>query len=295
MKLYHWTAFLDILGFSNEVKKIDNDDDAENFCYFLEINEILVTTINHVILNHNQKHDPEGFYKYYEARAAFISDSIVITFAPKNIEHSLDEYEIYFYNSEAFVTLLRKICYVIYYISAKKLLIRGGISNSYAYVKDRFILGKGIIESHEMEQRAEYPIVAIHDDIINDKKLFDSINNFLAEQIASPKEIIIKETSKNLFYFDYLEFLYRTFLFYKRKFSAKQHLSQYLNIAQIDIDKYYEMAKLSNVFLIELITFIKEIILNNKDFPCSNEKIQKKYDWLREYMNERLVNYKYIV
>lgn len=292
MKLHHWTAFLDILGFSNAVKKIDNDCDAEKFLKLLEINELLVKNINQEILNHNEQNDPEGFYKYYEAKAAFISDSIVITYSPKKVEYILDESEIYFYSSEAFVTLLRRICNVIYYFSANKFLIRGGISNSYAYVKDRFILGKGIIESHEMEQKAEYPIIALHENIINDKKLFDSITNFLSDQLVSPKEIIVKETSNNLFHFDYLEFLYRTSLFFKRKYSAKEQLRQYgADISQIDIDKSLEIAQLSHVFLVEIIAFFENIISDNHDSPCPNERVQKKYDWLSKYLNERLINY----
>ena len=128
-----YVAFLDVLGFSSFVKKENN----------IEIVSQLFDFINKLCYFFNSS--PELLIQ-----ASFFSDSIVFI-------------------SEKLGTLLIAISLAEGYVSNEMgLLFRGGISWGKTYMSNNMIFGPGLIDAYEIQKKAIYSRIIIHDSVKED-------------------------------------------------------------------------------------------------------------------------------
>jgi len=102
------------------------------------------------------------------------SDSIVLSFSSK----SLNEYIKW---NNCFITLMSIIQDFIHRLALHGILLRGGIAMGQLFHEDGVILGQGLIDAYELEQKAEYPRIMIADSIVKElskeeKRLYVSID-----------------------------------------------------------------------------------------------------------------------
>jgi len=283
MKLYQWTVFLDMLGF-REFINVDDEQKAKEAINFLKENKkIFEFHENDLSLKKKYSKTLFNLYDYYDIQFAFISDSIIINFYPKEVEENKilkdfhhyglkidinDSNDIYYRHS---ANILYIICFritkLMFNMLSKNIFIRGGISNKFSLVEDEFVVGNGIVEAYNIESKiSKYPRIVLGDDIVNDKKLMQEMK-FLSKLLYNRNYIVTKDND-GYFFLNYL--------------NAK--LGQ-LDYKSINPEGKYMLGEVL-VFLTlhkkAILKNVKSIKNSNKD-PEKKEKILKKYYWLIKY------------
>ena len=131
-------AFIDILGFSNEVKS-DN----------VERRKKIITLLQRISEEDTQmKVEKDGCMKYYSAEITSFSDNIVISIPIDSKEFSL------YWDS-----FLNKIIGVYWDALQMGLLFRGGVTIGRLYHKKNVVIGKALVDAAEIEKKANYPLI----------------------------------------------------------------------------------------------------------------------------------------
>ncbi len=159
-KKFKYTAFMDVLGFSNFMKtNITNDDQAENFYNKLKF----VSDYLEYLKTDNYDGISADYLKDIEMQHTWISDTFVLT-----IEYNGTD------NDHQIIYILSLAISSIHHFLAKEygLLMRGGISSKYTFINDSILLGEGISEAHNLESKiAVNPRVIFSEDLITDEIL----------------------------------------------------------------------------------------------------------------------------
>ncbi|WP_419777752.1 hypothetical protein [Malaciobacter marinus] len=206
-KLMQWTYFLDILGYGEEQKNIDNQEKANIFIEFMKGNKFLIDKQEHFD-KHAYKDKIVNIYDYYDFKSVFISNSFVLTAIPKETLFNEEDY----YNLSTFVVmeLTFKILILLEHILTEKgLLIRGGISNKFTDIDEESSLavGQGLIEAYKLESKfAKVPRVLLSEEISNDVKIMASFKEH-SEKYGKNFNIFSKDKLDNLYYLDYLGYI----------------------------------------------------------------------------------------
>jgi len=261
-----YTAFIDILFFSNYIKKnITNDDQAEKlYEKFNEIIEYLqLENKDEISLKHND------FFKYITLKYSWVSDTFVISIqymneVNKNYENMIKGMMIF---------KLSMIVASIHHFIASQfgLIVRGGISSKYSCITNNFILGEGIVEAHTLENDiAIYPRVIFKQNIISND-LYEIMTRHYRDNDLN----FISKDCDGYYFVNYLAMLQyippmigKTFKISDDK--LKEHtIKQTINI----IEKY------------------QKIVANGLEI--SNKKVQNKYSWLNNYLKRISSNSKF--
>lgn len=207
-KLMQWTYFLDILGYGEEQKNIDNQEKANIFIKFMEKNKLLIDEQEHIDKN-IYKGKKVDIYDYYDFKSVFISDSFVLTAIPKENLFNEEDY----YNLSTFIVmeLTFKILILLEHILIEKgLLLRGGISNKFTDINEESSLavGQGLIEAYNLESNlADVPRILLSQEISNDEKIMSCFKKY-SQEYKENFSIFPKDVKKdNLYYLDYLGFI----------------------------------------------------------------------------------------
>jgi len=202
-----WTLFLDILGYGQEQKKIDNQEKANDFIQFMSINKELIKVQDQ--MNKQFFSDKDiNLYEYYDFKAVFISDSFVLSAIPKVQTQEFLDNDYYDLSAFTLIELTYQIFIFIENILKEKgLIVRGGISNKFADIDDvnSLAVGEGLIEAYELESKfAKVPRILISKEISNNKKLMLS----LKKHSKVYGNILSKDTDRDDFYYlNYLSFM----------------------------------------------------------------------------------------
>jgi hypothetical protein len=256
-----YTAFLDILGFSDYIKsKITDAYEAQEF--YDDFKKVI-----HYLLF--EKKDELGIYDIDYLRNttmnySWISDTFVISIEYKN-EIKKDENHII-----SFMMLFRLsmiIAQIHHFMASKfEFTVRGAISSKYSCITDNFILGEGVTEASKLEKDiAIYPRVIFEEDIIN-----SDIYTLIHKHYKDNDLNFISKDCDGLYFVNYLAML--------------QDLPPVIgNGPRIPDDKLDEYSFKLKIGVIEK---YRKIVENGLKIP--NKKITAKYTWLSNYL-ERVV------
>lgn len=288
MKLTQWTFFLDLLGFSEANKTITSDSEAEKLLEFLESNkEILdLQNSNKILKNYSQQNF--NLYEFYEVKHAIISDSIVITFKPKETKLKNTELQQKHSANAFLIIILRLHTLMANCLYNMGFLIRGGISSEYCDIKGSTASGLGLSNAHTAESKiAIYPRIALNKDI--PKQTIRRIN-WLFKEMYGEKELIYKTNGNH--FVNSLNFLIGMTDAYCQTniISLKKDPSMYIETCKAT-RAYLEKQKIK--IEAELTRLRHEL---EKDQTTQTKKslikIAKKYIWLKRHHNKAIKNNK---
>lgn len=198
MNEINYTAFIDILGFSNYIKNsITNNYEAEEFDE--KVRKELIECLEH-LKNDNYK---EHFKKAEHLQSIsfdylWISDTFVLRVKSNSDCKSKDNKNQL--RAMQISLLAMKVSYVnFYFCNEYNLSIRGAITSKFTYLKDRLLLGEGISEAHNLESKiAVNPRVVFANDILTESiKIFSSMG----------KDSLISKDCDGYYFVNYLNVL----------------------------------------------------------------------------------------
>jgi hypothetical protein len=289
MKLLQWTFFLDMLGYGNKNSLIKNHEDAQKFIDFMKGNKkILDFQENNEPLKTQYKTQWFDLYKYYEIKFTFISDSLVFTMLPKEVDEDLGESVYYSHSANVlFIISMRIFTVILYVLEKEKIFIRGGISNKFCDINEHFAVGEGLIEAYNLETKfAIYPRILLSKEISSNDKIMNSLKTISKRMYNS--NYLVKKDTDGYFYLDYLTF----------KLSQSDKNSQAIQVALKKRSITGIELNQQESITIQIVNIHKEIIennineLNQKIIDSDNDKdlekynkILQKYIWLKKYHN----------
>jgi hypothetical protein len=257
-----YTAFIDILGFSNHIKtEITNDYKAEDFYdTFNEVIEYLQFEKQDVF-----QIDSANYLEYIKIKHSWISDTFVISIEYLNEIKKEDENIL----KAMMVFRLSMIIASIHHFMASKfgLIVRGAISSKYSYITNNFILGEGVAEASKLEKEiAIYPRVIFEQNIVNDE-----IYEIMTRQYRDNDLNFISKDCDGYYFVNYLAML--------------QNIPPMIGkMFKIPDDKIKENAIKQKINVIEK---YQKIVADG--FKIPNEKVKAKYTWLNNYLGKVLL------
>lgn len=259
-----YTAFLDILGFSNHIKtEITNDYQAEDFYdTFNEVIEYFQFEKRDVF-----QIDSADYLEHIKIKHSWISDTFVICIEYMDeIKEEEDENII----KGMMIFRLSMIIASIHHFMASKFgfTVRGGISSKYSCITDNFIFGEGVAEAHKLEKEiAIYPRVIFEQNIVNDE-----IYEIITRQYRDNDLNFISKDCDGYYFVNYLAML-------------QQIPPMIGKMFKIPDDKIKENAIKQKINVIEKYQKIVE-----DGLTIINEKVKAKYTWLNNYLGRVLLN-----
>ena len=245
-----YTAYIDVLGFSNHIEnKITNDKEAQSFAQEL-INNV-VNYLEYEKINFLNKYNLPDELNAIQYDYTWISDTFVITI---NYNGNCTNKHL----SGVLISLLSLTISQVYHFFARKygLLLRGAITSKYTF------LGKGIAEAAKLEKEiAIYPRVIFAEDVISD----DIISYIVLMHNDNNLNIVSKDFD-GWYFVNYI--------------TSLQDLPPMISIGnETNLDE----AKSDQM---ETVKSYSQIIDNG--LKEKNLKIRSKYLWLKEYFNKVL-------
>jgi len=172
------TVFLDILGFSEMIKKIDNEEKSIEFISKFDVLKVYNRLTNEKMKSHSL-FEPYNLAELYSIKVLFVSDSIIISYMP-NRDFILKKIEdIESLNAEIFVLMTIVIAQLqILTINVFNRFLRGGICDEFSYIEGMHAVGKGITDAYKLEsQIAKYPRVIFKKEILKKYNIQRYINS----------------------------------------------------------------------------------------------------------------------
>ena len=291
MKLVQWTLFIDILGYRDINGAINTEAKAKEFISFMEDNKAGLDFTNRLEVKEKYKKDESfNLYMYYDVQHAFISDSLIITFSPKEVKSLKEVRKKYMHSANTlFIILMRLQAFIFNCFSQKGLFLRGGISTKFCYIKDEFAVGEGLISAYKAESSlAIYPRIVFSPEVLQDKQLKDSITTL--SDLMYGGHNIIKQDADGVHHLDYLGYhLSQVDMRVKMiADSAMKNPLQYSRSVEHAKLFFYKHSKAIENKLIELKARNTGL---NSDELNKLEKVIDKFIWLKEYHNSSLSNH----
>ena len=133
-------AYIDILGFSQLIRKSTNNNDVLNKIY---------KALSHFIDEKEKNNEMDKRYSDNMCQYSTQSDCIVISYA-------------FYKNSGSFFNILTDIYFMIAELSYLGFVVRGGISIGKLYHNEQNVFGPALVETVNLEEKsAHYPRVII--------------------------------------------------------------------------------------------------------------------------------------
>ncbi|GLR65107.1 hypothetical protein [Marinospirillum insulare] len=291
MKLIQWTLFLDMLGYRDINGAINSEAKAKEFISFMEDNKGGLDFSNRSEVKEQYKKDKSfDLYLYYDVQHAFISDSLIITFTPKEVKSLKNNQLKYMHSANAlFIILMRLQAVIFNCFSQKGLFLRGGISTKYCYIKDHFAVGEGLISAYKAESSlAIHPRIVFSPEVLEDKQLKSSITKL--SDIMYGGHNIIKLDDDGVHYLDYLGYNLSQIDLNVKMISdhAKRNLPMYLYSLEQSKLFFQRHSEAIEGKLTELES--RKAGLNASEIQ-KLQKVIDKFIWLKNYHNSTLLNH----
>lgn len=286
MKLLQWTLFIDMLGYRDINGNINTEDAASEFIRFMESNKFILDFQNNQLIEEcYRSSDQFNLYEYYDIKYAFVSDSLILTYYPLDVETLTNIDKMYMHSANAlFIITMRLLNFFFNCFHEKNVFLRGGISNKYCYIKDSFVVGEGLIEAYKAESKiAVYPRIAFAADVTNNKNLMAKIE-YISNIMYGGNQLISIDSNDNVAFLDYLGFQLATV-----DISDSKIQQQVLNHREW-FDKHLNIVE---TYIKEHASKIEDKLqeLHNKRSSLSKikkaeiDKVIEKFEWLKSYHN----------
>lgn len=296
MKLTQWTLFIDMLGYRDINGSINSEEKAKEFIAFMDVNKkIFESTDSKEKKEEYAKDKHFNLYKYYDIQSAFISDSLIFTYQPKDVDENISAELACMHSANAlFIIAMRLQTFIFNCFLEKGLFLRGGISNKYCYIKDSFAVGEGLIEAYLAESKyAKNPRIVLHPTVEANIDLMEKIQ-FLAEIMYGGHSIVQKDDD-GLYFLDHLGYAIST---------TNLKIPMIIQAAQLDpvrhiftcksVDNYTRRhAEAISGKLKGLNERLSKLPADSDDAK-ELELVMKKFIWLKNYHNSKIENHDFL-
>ncbi|MBR9754746.1 hypothetical protein H2O77_02455 [Cobetia sp. 4B] len=274
MKLKQWVMFIDMLGYSQLNGKVVNEEKADALISFMNrLQEHLEISLDNNILRNGYKGQAFNFFEFYSVEYACISDSMVITFVPKEVNEPYDEKKYMYHSANAlFLLCMRSMKLIVECFKEKGIFLRGGLCEGFCKIDGSFAVGEGLVKAYKNEsQIAVYPRIAVDKNIYSNKRLMAVLND-LCNKMYYQLELVKKDYDE-AYYLDWLGLL----------LAQGDPRSPSLN--SLNIEEQIKASRFSRcIYKVHRKSLIGALdrVTNN-----SNAKVMDKYNWLVKYHNSK--------
>lgn len=279
-----------MLGFRDINGGICSEDQALRFVEFMKLNKVIFEAADsNYIRNIYLKDNVFNLYAYYDIKFAFVSDSLIITYYPKEFDEHLDEKTFFRHSANAlFIATIRMQTFIYHCFKEKGIYLRGGISNKYCYVEDGFAVGEGLIEAYKAESSlAKYPRIILDPSVMSNKMLASGIN-FISKKMYSDRGILSLDTD-GVYFIDYIGYAISI---------VDDNLPMVAEFKKRSQDKYWMTRGSVDEFISShgqmIAEKIAELDLKESESKISNadkvlfDNVRSKYVWLKKYHNKKI-------
>ena len=290
MKAVQWTVFIDMLGFSELNSKVVSDVMARGLIEFMNTNKEILSAYEKFVRPAYKDNKQFNLYSWYDVKAAFISDSIVVTFKPKEMVGKWPQDQVLMHSANALILISMRLATLMQKcLDERKIIFRGGISNGYCDIDGSFAVGLGLSAAHEAEaKKAIYPRLVLADDVVSNRVLIRKIK-WLFKKMYGDSDFVICEDG--ITYISVLNMMIVSGD--PRAPSAAWQLSN-----RVVRDTLMSAREKNQIFLSQQKSLIQESIgifysryrseYTNTNQRHLNRKILKKYFWLRRHHNKTI-------
>ncbi|MCF5211463.1 hypothetical protein GIW37_27520, partial [Pseudomonas syringae] len=110
MKAVQWTVFIDMLGFKKLNTVVTTDQQAQDLLEFMISNRDVLTGHEQALAEGYRKTGGHNPYDWYDVKSTCISDSVVVTFKPKEMEEETDADQVLTHSANALMLLIFRLC-----------------------------------------------------------------------------------------------------------------------------------------------------------------------------------------
>lgn len=193
MKAVQWTVFIDMLGFKKLNSSVTTDEQAQELIKFMTTNRDVLVQIEANTLQYYNQNKVFNLYDWYELKSAYISDSIVVTFKPKEVDWEKNADKALMHSANALMLIVMRLGALMHKcLLEKEITFRGGISTEYCDISESFAVGAGLSSANEAEGKAIYARLALADDVVRNTKLMKQIRE-LFKRMYGDSEFLVKE------------------------------------------------------------------------------------------------------
>lgn len=269
-------AFIDILGFKQLIDGIENESKTHK-ADFEKVKSIL-NFLNEESIESNGQHDLPVYEETVNGLLEKELGNPIITYVSDCVIISTDG------TFDGFKSLCNKITKLSTDLAADGIFIRGALVYGNIYHHGRILFGSGYVQAYLLEENKS----------INPRVIIDeSVSTFLKEyngQFPLNDAGIKKDEEDGLRYLrlfprNYSPFYCGPWLDYLLR--VKSHILYHLNTFDSRVKGFpVELKKLDKFYT------WKERYTWDLDFDGGNEKVLKKYIWMKEEFNETLSTFK---
>ena len=291
MKAVQWTVFIDMLGFKKLNMAVTTDEHAQDLLQFMISNRDVLVGHEQVLAGGYQKAGGHNPYDWYDVKSTYISDSVVVTFKPKEMGEEVDADQVLTHSANALMLLIFRLGMLMHKcMLEKKITFRGGISTQFCDIRDSFAVGAGLSVASETESKARYARIGLADDVVRNEALMGRVRQ-LFNRMYGNSEFLVEEggitwvNSLDLMLAgqDLMSPAVRSAMFKPATclpvLAMRMQCTQYL--------------KTQRAFVVESIREYRAAYRENyadQDLRKVNRGILRKYFWLRRYHNDTVRN-----
>lgn len=208
MKAVQWTVFIDMLGFKKLNSSVANDDQAQQLINFMTTNRDVLVEHEATVSEYYKQDKIFNLYDWYDVKSAFISDSIVVTFKPKEVESERNSERVLMHSANALMLITMRLGNLMHKcLIEKEITFRGGISTKYCDIHESFAVGAGLSCAAEAEGRATHARIILADDVLSNTALMRKVRD-LFKMMYGDSQLI--NTENGIKYINALELMLAT-------------------------------------------------------------------------------------
>jgi len=296
MKAVQWTVFIDMLGFKKLNSAVTNDNQAQDLIKFMTSNRDELLQLEARVEQHYKKDEVFNFYEWYEVKSAFISDSIVVTFKPKDVASEKNAEKVLMHSANALMIIAMRLGALTHKcLLEKEITFRGGISTQYCDISENFVVGAGLSSAVEAEGRAIYARLALAEDVVRNTKLVKQIR-WLFKQMYGDSNFLVKEAGVT--YVNTLDLMLAAGDLRSPSVANAISTQPGRNAvmgAREQIEVFLRAQKALVIKSIQVTYKAYRKDYANADRRESHRRVLKKYFWLRRYHNAAAVKRRFQV
>lgn len=285
-----------MLGYREINGSINSEEKAKEFIAFMEVNrKIFEFTDSEEKKEKYAKDEFFNLYKYYDIQSAFVSDSLIITYHPKEVDEVLPAGVPSMHSANAlFIIAMRLQTFIFNCFLEKGMFLRGGISNKYCYIKDNFAVGEGLIEAYLGESKyAKNPRIVLHPAVETNFELMEKID-FISKAMYGGRSIIQKDAD-DLYFLDHLGYAISVtdMDIPMISASAKRDPSRYALTCKSVVDYTRRHAEAISRKFSELNEKLSHLAPESEEAKVI-ESVINKFIWLKNYHNSKIDKHEFL-